>query len=223
MDINKLGIFYTNNTVNPESDPRSRTIDLSLQTVKRASEGKADIITSVWANIKNNPFKEYISWVQIGGHLNQCLQILHLLYAVKEKKDYEYVCFLEHDVLYPEGYFDFPDFKKGDSLSNMNYMGIKKEGFQELVQLDRPLHQMTMNFHDAIFHFETIFKNALIHNHGVVDYPTNVTRSIWRSEHPSVHVNHGHHFTSHFSVFGQPTLHQIDYWGNKQDYFPLFD
>lgn len=221
MNTNKIGIFYTNN--NPKGDSRSPTIDLSLQTIKRASEGKADIITSVWSNIKNNPFTEHVSWVKIGGHLNQCLQILHLLYVAKEKQDYEYVCFLEHDVLYPEGYFDFPDFKEGDCLANMNYIGLKKEGFQKLKQKDRPLHQMVMRFNDAIFHFETVFRNALVLNHGVVDYPKNVKRYPWLSEHPSVHVNHGHHFTSHYRVFHNETCDKIDYWGNAEDYSYLFN
>ena len=157
MTLNKLGIFYTHSH---NLKKTQNTIDLSLSCIKKSSNLQADILTSVWNKIKNNPFPEYVSWTKQLSHLNQCLQILHLLYASKDIQDYEYVCFLEHDVLYPEQYFNFPEFERGKYLTNMNYMGLKKEGFQKLKQKDKPLHQIVMHYKDAVCHFEEVFRKC---------------------------------------------------------------
>ena len=67
---NKLGIFYSNNN-NPTIYP---TIEKSLQTIEKAAQNKADILTCVWNTIPNNPFAQIISWYQSQSHLNQLLQ-----------------------------------------------------------------------------------------------------------------------------------------------------
>lgn len=122
----KLGIFYSNNNT-PEIYPAIRA---SLTSIKKAAEGKADIITCMWQPEPENPFVEYIAWTKTSSHLNQLLQIMQLLYCAREIHNYEYVSFLEHDVLYPEGYFDYPEFNNNEVITNMNYMGVNKMGWQ---------------------------------------------------------------------------------------------
>lgn len=122
---NRLGIFYSNNN-KPETQA---TIKKSLETIKIAAEGKADILTCMWQPQEGNPFQEYIAWTKTYSHLNQLLQIMQLLFIAKETGEYETVSFLEHDVLYPEDYFEFKTPKKGELLCNMNYIGMKKRGF----------------------------------------------------------------------------------------------
>lgn len=210
---NRLGIFYSNNN-NPTI---FGTIEKSLKSIEKASQNKADILTCVWNPIKNNPFSELISWYQSQSHLNQLLQIMQCLYTAKEINDYEYVSFLEHDVLYGEGYFDYEDFNDGEIWTNMNYIGVNKDGWQELGQRDEPFHQMTMKFKDAIKHCESILSNAVIRNSGLIE-PQNMIRKQWESINPSVHVNHGHHFTSHYSIYraASSTIHP--YWGDYTNY-----
>ena len=111
--VDRLGIFYSNNN-NKEIWP---AIEKSLNTIQIAAEGKADIVTCVWQNMENNPFHQIISWYQSQSHLNQLLQIMQCLYSAREMADYKYVSFLEHDVMYPEGYFDYPDVESGHVLS----------------------------------------------------------------------------------------------------------
>jgi len=118
----RIGIFYSNNTT-PKIFP---AIQASLESIRIASEGRADIYTCMWRHEPKNPFMEYIAWTNTHSHLNQLLQIMQLLYCAREINDYKYVSFLEHDVLYPEGYFDYPDFEKGEIYTNMNYMGMNK-------------------------------------------------------------------------------------------------
>lgn len=214
----KLGIFYSNNH-NPSIFPAIRA---SLKSIEKAANNKADILTCMWNKEPENPFPEYIAWTKTSSHLNQLLQIMQLLYVAREINNYKYVSFLEHDVLYAEGYFNFPEFNNGEVYTNMNYMGINKNGFQALGQRDEPFHQMTMRFDDAIFHCEKILANALITNSGLIE-PQTIKRKQWISENPSIHINHGSHFTSHYNIYSKTKLtQQHPYWGNHSDYLYLF-
>lgn len=202
---NKLGIFYSNNNVD-------KVVFESLQSLTKF-EGKADILTCVWKPIKDNPFYEAIAMTQSSSHLNIIIQILQLLYAAKEMGKYKYVSFLEHDVLYPEGYFDFPDFETG-VMTNMNYMGICKNGWQDRNAAHEPLHQMSMVFEEAIAHFENLFKEAIRTGNVLVE--PNPGRKQWKCKNPAVHINHGKHFTSHFSIYSSITTPDNSYWGDSK-------
>jgi hypothetical protein len=213
---NRLGIFYSNNNT-PSIYP---AIQASLQSIQKAAGGKADILTCMWQHESKNPFPEFIAWTQTTSHLNQLLQVMQLLYQAKEINNYEYVSFLEHDVLYPEGYFDFPDFGDGIVMTNMNYMGINADGFQPLGQRDEPFHQMTMRFDEAIRHCESILANALIRNSGLIE-PQNLIRKQWNCINPSIHINHGKHFTSHFNVYTKSIFNHHEYWGEHKNIWPF--
>jgi hypothetical protein len=215
---NKLGIFYSNNN-NHSIWP---AIYKSLDTIKTAAEGKADILTCMWNPMPDNPFHQISSWYQSQSHLNQLLQIMQCLYSAKEMHDYEYVSFLEHDVMYAEGHFDFPDFEKGQVLTNMNYGGINRDGWQYRGQSDEPFHQMNMRFDDAIKHCESILPNALRTNSGMIETQT-MKRIQWESPNQSIHINHGVHFTSHNSIYRKDNLYtEHPYWGEHSDYLHLF-
>jgi hypothetical protein len=215
---NRLGIFYSNNNNNSIFP----AIHKSLDTIKNASEGKADIVTCMWNPIPDNPFHQITSWYQSQSHLNQLLQIMQCLYSAKEMHDYEYVSFLEHDVMYAEGYFDFADFESGQVLTNMNYGGINRDGWQYRGQSDEPFHQMTMRFDDAIKHCESILPNALRTNSGMIETQT-MKRIQWESPNQSIHINHGVHFTSHNSIYRKDNLYtEHPYWGNHSDHLHLF-
>lgn len=214
----RLGIFYSNN-VNDDLFP---CILQSIDTIKICSEDKADIITNLWHSFGDkNPFIETISWTKTPSHLNQILQILQCLYVAQKINNYRYVSFLEHDVLYPEGYFDYTDFDY-DVICNNNYIGLSKNGFQKLVQHDKPLSQITMKFDYAIAHFMSILSNALVTNSGHLD-KVKTTVHDWRCNNPCVHVNHGLQFTSHYNVYSQTDIqdHNV-YWGDYQQYLSLF-
>lgn len=214
---NKLGIFYSNND-NPKT---TNTIRHSLETIRIASKNKADILTCFWNDEPNSPFNRLKSWYKIPSHLTQLLQIMQLLYTAKGSGNYDYVSFLEHDVLYPEGYFDFPDFPSGTVICNMNYSGVNKEGWQPRMHDHQPFHQMTMRFDDAIKHCENILPNALVTNSGMIESQT-LQRGSWNCKNPAIHVNHGYHFTSHYSIYGKANSLQNEYWGDHEDLLYLF-
>ena len=212
----RLGIWYSNDQTNHPA------VIKSLETIKIASENKADIITCVWNRIENNPFTEIISWNKSSSHLNQMLQILQCIHTAKTMGEYDYVSFLEHDVMYAEGYFDYPDFERGAVWTNMNYGGINKDGWQEKGQNDEPMHQMTMRIDDAIEHFNSILPNALVTNSGMIETQT-MERKQWEAPNQSIHINHGSHFTSHFNIYRKDNLSQEHkYWGKHSDFHHLF-
>jgi hypothetical protein len=215
-ETNRLGIWYSNDTTNHPA------VKKSLETIQIAAEGKADIVTCVWNRIDSNPFHEVISWNRNSSHLNQLLQILQCIYTAKTMNDYEYVSFLEHDVMYPKGYFDYPDFGSGEIWTNMNYGGINKDGWQQRGQDDEPMHQMIMRVDDALEHFHHILGNALVTNSGMIENQ-NMIRKQWEAPNQSIHINHGSHFTSHFSIYKKDNLISTHpYWGNHSDYLHLF-
>jgi hypothetical protein len=216
----KLGIFYSNNT-KPETFPAIRA---SLNSIDKAARGKADILTCMWNVEPENPFIEYIAWTKTFSHLNQLLQIMQLLYTARELNQYETVSFLEHDVLYPEGYFDYPNVEPGTVITNMNYMGINKQGWQGVPVKHEPFHQMTMRFDEAIKHCESILANALVTNSGMIEPQIPyIIRKKWNCPNPAVHINHGGHFTSHFSIYSTTDLKNHDaFWGDHKDYLNLF-
>jgi len=205
--VNRLGIFYTNNNVD-------KVVQKSLESLTKF-KGKADILTCVWNPIPDNPFYQAIAMTKSSNHLNIVIQILQLLYVAKEIGDYKYVSFLEHDVLYPDGYFDFPDFETGVQ-TNMNYMGVCTEGWQVKTAAHEPLHQMTMIFSEAITHFENMLREA-IRNGGILLEPQS-NRTQWFSKYPAVHMNHGKHFTSHFNIYSKETYFVDKYWGDFVEY-----
>ena len=216
----RLGIFYSNNT-NPKTFP---AIEKSLETIEKAADGVADIITCVWNPIPNNPFVELTSWMQSGGHLNQLMQIMQCLYYARQTGEYEWVSFLEHDVMYPEDYFKFKDDGYLNCVfTNMNYIGLCEKGFQKRKQDDQRFHQMTMRFEEAITHCENILANALVSNSGLIEPQFGMVRRTWKTKNPSVHINHGIHFTSHYSIYdSEKTQETNKYWGNYSKYKNLF-
>jgi hypothetical protein len=212
----RLGIFYSNN-INESIYPSIRA---SLKSIQKAAEGKADILTCMWRYEVENPFYQCIAWTQTSSHLNQILQVLQLLYTARESGDYKYVSFLEHDLIYAEGYFDYPEFEQG-VLANMNYIGMNREGYQPLGQRDKPTSQLTMRFTDAIQHFESLLPNALVRNSGLLE--PQIPMVEWNAENPNVHINHGSHFTSHYNVYKKNDLFQSHpYWGEHSQYLSFF-
>jgi hypothetical protein len=212
----RLGIFYSNNN----EDRINPCILKSLERIQKSSDGKADIITNLWNSLGDkNPFLETISWTKTSSHLNQTLQILQCLYMARSTGDYKYVSFLEHDVLYPDGYFDYDDFDN-ECISNSNYIGLCKSGFQPQNANHQPLSQITMKMDFAIKHFESILPNAILLNSGLVE--PHVKIHSWRCKNSSVHVNHGRHFTSHYVIYSKDTFDEDQYWGYYGQYSDLF-
>lgn len=199
-----LGIFYTNNC-------SPAVVSYCLNDIKKFSD-QIDILTCSWKPIPGNPFKHVLAATKNRNHLNIIIQILQLLYLAKNINQYEYVSFLEHDVLYPDSYFSFDPLKKEcKGFVNMNYIGLSNNGFQKRIQNDRPLHQITMRFNEAVDHFESTVKLAL-NNKEVFLEPKEL--QVRHSKDPAIHINHGVHFTTHHRIYSHNIYENDIFWGD---------
>lgn len=215
-NTNRLGVWYSNDT---NTHP---AIKKSLESIQTAAKDVADIITCPWVPIHGNPFHEVYGWNRTSSHLTQLLQILQCIYVAKSIGDYKYISFLEHDVMYGEGYFSYPEFDRGEVWTNMNYGGINSTGWQRRGQHDEPMHQMTLRMEDAVEHFHAILGNALVTNNGNIE-PQLLTRKQWESPAESIHINHGSHFTSHYTIYQKHNTYKTHpYWGEHDLFTHLF-
>ena len=210
----RIGIFYTNNNIN------KLIIDKSLESIKNASEFSKNVIIIVCPQIpyQQKYFLEVESLFKSYNHANIASQIVQALSIVKNYTNFKYVSFLEHDVLYPENYFAYENFNV-DCIYNDNYIGLCKDGFQIKVQNDRPLHQITMNYSYAINYFEQLVLTYLRGEFKLLE-PQDVCK--YTNSLPSVHINHGKHFTSHFNTYSKKLIKSNDYWGDSIKYTSLF-
>ena len=208
----RLGIFYTTNAI------KLHIIQQSLASIKKATENTpVDILVSTWSPVEDNPFPEFLSPVRQASHLTMYLQILQLLYQAQSRGQYTYVSFLEHDVLYPEDYFSYPDFEK--VIQNSNYIGVCLQGFQASTWKG-PLHQLTMRLDVAIPHFEGALRPALLGKVQNVEPYDLGPFGVYATAQPAVHINrHGQHLTSHPDTFGPPEPEAHPYWGKHEDIF----
>lgn len=207
----RLGIFYTNNNID------NTILKKSLELIYIASKKhNVDILTCAWMPIPNNPFIELISPIKNGNLFNINYQILMLLLTANKMYDYKYVSFLEHDVLYGEDYFTYPDFD-GNIISNNNYIGFKN-GFQpNKHKSHQPLHETTMNFKFAIKHFSNILANNIIDMALLEPQGEEQPYKEWSSPQSSIHVFHGKHITSHYSIYSDNVYNDDIYWGNYKN------
>jgi hypothetical protein len=206
-----IGIFYTSQIVDQKY---FRRVIKQLELAP-----SIDIITCSWQPIEDNPFPE-LSWpFHTRSHLNLVLQILKLLHHARELGPYEYVFFLEDDVLYPESYFDLEPFAE-DAVLNTNYIGLFERGFQKATaHRQQPLQQVVMKLPAAIEHFTSRLAQAL--TVGVVEVePYERPWATRRSLHPAVHINHGRNFTSHFNIYSKEEVEPWHpYWGHAADWW----
>lgn len=210
----RIGIFYTNNKL------KDIILNKSLDTILRAKifSGKTEIIVCSQKVKSQNYFIEIESLFKNNHHANIATQILQALHAVKNYNHFKYVSFLEHDVLYPEDYFNYPDFEE-DCMCNDNFIGVCGTGFQQKKQNDQPLHQMTMKYGYAVNYFEKLILTYLKGEFSMLEPPI---KHRCFNKNPSIHVNHGKSFTSHYNIYSKTTTQEDPYWGEFSNYSNLF-
>jgi len=220
-----LGCWYSNNGIHP------KIIHSSLQSIYNAKEmsqkANVNVVTCNWSHIQNNPFPEYITLYKMGVHLGIILQILRILYEENKKGNhYDAVSFLEHDVLYPDDYFDRIDSGFCSNplvVMNLDYIGMNHTGWLDVVQRDEPLHQMSMQYNYAIGHMNDVLQKAILNGNVILEKNNcSTVRILFRGDKPSCHMNHSKHFTNHYDCYAKNSGGKVehDYWGHYRKYYP---
>ena len=218
-----LGCWYSNCGIS------SKIITASLNSIQRAKEACEDvnIVTCNWSHIKDNPFEEHVTLYKQGVHLGIILQMLRILYEEEKKGNkYDAVSFLEHDVLYPDDYFQKVKqaFRSNPmTVINMNYIGMNQTGWLDVVQRDRPMHQFTFQYAIIMKHFDSLLREAVMNGNVILEGNRYSTVQIpYAGIKPACHINHSKHFTSHFNCYAKDARGKINhpYWGNYRQYYP---
>lgn len=238
-----LGVWYTNNAA-PEA-----LLGHSLATIKAAAEQSrhvVEVVTCPHRPVAGNPFREVLADLKgKAGHaaivqqIDQCIGARDYMRATSSRGDagYDAVVYLEHDVLYPPGYFDL----MGDAFAkhpgaavvvNHDYEGLNATGWLKVRERHEPMHQIAMSWNKALQNHartkaeaeagQCFLEPDSLPGGGPGD------RSGWvrlpaRGFAPAVHVNHAHRFTSHGDVVyhqdsGGRTVHP--FWGEHKNFWP---
>ncbi|HVW03109.1 MAG TPA: hypothetical protein VHB77_22300 [Planctomycetaceae bacterium] len=226
--MNILGLWYSHCGIN-------RHILLSsLRAIERAVQlsgaCRPRVVCCVWEPIADNPFSELIHHHPMANHLGIAMQIARILWEEQAAgRDYDAVCFLEHDVLYPHNYFDLTaealrQHPEAPGVFNHDYIGLNQTGF--LKTLDRgepPLHQLSMRHAFALEHVERLIRECICGGWRIVEPTHALSRFAIRPElgiAPAVHINQSKPFTSHFNCFERTGTPTHPYWGEAVQHYP---
>lgn len=212
----RLGIYYTNN-----SKPAiiKATLDNLLSIWKQKN---IDIIVCGFTYIPGYPFHWVESLFKESSHPNIKLMICQCLAKAQQLGRYRFVSFLEHDVLYPSDYFDYPDISSTyTSIMNSNYIGVTKQGYEAFIGNFNVLSQYTCHFDFAVKHFFDSFRSTIETGDGPLEPYARVLT--YQGSSPSIHINEQGSFTQHAACFSHAYYPYSEYWGYYQDVMDLID
>jgi Glycosyl transferase family 2 len=222
-----LGCWYTNNVVHPKILRASLN---RLALAQKNSRQRVEVLTCSWETIAGNPFPAYLTHFRLGVHLGIAMQILRILYEAEAAGlTPDLVCFLEHDVLYPEDYFDRMARAVHERLdrlgaSNLDCIGMNHTGWCQVICRQEPMHQMALRFPYAVEHLEQVQRACIVQAAVNLepDDKSILVRLPYQGDRPSVHINHNHHFTSHPNCYARDSVGETfhPYWGPFQQYYP---
>lgn len=225
MNAHIVGFWYSHCGLH-ESLMKHSLTRLVLAKNHAAQHGIAvDIVCSVWRPLSYCPFPQVVWPNHQGSNLNMLGQMKTLVAWVETSraKFPQLVSMLEHDVLYPDSYFVdvFNNLDaQYDIFCNMNYIGMKETGYQALVQLDRPMHQMSLRFAILPEHINSRIAHShanIAHN---VEPDTSAPHKVFETKWPAIHVNTMHYHTSHFNVYSADGTEGHLYWGDHRSWYP---
>ncbi len=230
-----LGIWYSNNAAPP------CLMAKSLETIRIAKESTTRhdvaVTTCSWGPVGGNPFP----WVAAKrtappGHAT-ILEQQRQCVAITDGFDWQVVCFLEHDTLYPSDYFDrignaftgHGHVVMPDVVSNLDYEGLNQTGWLSVKERHEPLHQIALRRPFAEWNFQRCQDDC--DKQGWCYLEPQTDRRHWvriqpsagqRITMPSIHVNFDGRFTTHGEVCYDPVATSIihPHWGKFEQYWP---
>lgn len=220
MQLKILGVYYTHSSI------LAALQEHNLLRIKRMIEATpgADYIASVWQPTPLLPLeKQQKSFFKQYGHMNIALQIYR---ALLSKPGFNYVAFLEHDVLYHHNYLNTlaEHYQQGwDGISYQSFIGLNGKGFQKLTQQDEPMSMLSMPYDKAIELMKNKIEYYVTHGSGCIE-PDDKSRMLKVKGEDNVHVNmnetkHSHHLTSHYNVYSKTETTDFHrYWGSAKQY-----
>jgi hypothetical protein len=224
-----VGVWYTDNTA------PARLLTASLAGIDEARRQcwrhDVSVVACGWEKPEWVPAG--IAFVRFSGerrrsHATIVAQIIEALGVVSLG---DAVCFLEHDVLYPAGYFqrvgDAFAGNPGPVVSNLDYIGLSAEGWQPVKERHEPMHQLSMRTGFALANLKRAARDAdtgsaLLEPQGDRSDWVRIPATSGLGLIPAVHVNHtAGRFTSHGDVcYAAASTTNHPHWGEAKNLFP---
>jgi hypothetical protein len=196
-----LGVWYSNNAAPVP------LLQKSLATIKRSVDETmfhdVEVVTCSWQSIPGNPFSGGTHKPSVQGHaaiieqIRRCLLPGWINGAVYDDPyEWEYLVFLEHDVLYPPNYFD----RIGNAarneppvVSNLDYEGLNATGWLKVKERHEPMHQLAMRRDVALANLDRAQEDCRRQGWALLEPQGD--RNDWArippvGLMPSIHVNH---------------------------------
>lgn len=228
-----LGVWYSNNTA---PAPLLKASLDSIEVARRMAESlgvPVEIATCSWDEVVGNthPWARH-SGERKSGHATIISQVRQCIALAASAPDV--VCFMEHDVLYPEDYFERVEkaFRESQSpvVSNLDYIGLSANGWQSVKERHEPMHQLSMAYDYALKNLDRAEADCKQQGWAYLEPDHDANRNHWfripftpgLGVMPSVHVNHqSGRFTSHGEVcYAQATETRHKHWGEAARYWP---
>lgn len=144
-------------------------------------------------------------------------QLVQAMHHANKIGKYKYISFLEHDVLYPPSYFNYPDFSNHNVLFNKNYIGVCESGYQKYSGHFNALSQLTMRFDFAIDFFTNQLIERVSGKFPIWIEPIEESMQEYNCPEPSIHINK-ESLTNHKQFFEKIPYSQNDkFWGHYRN------
>jgi hypothetical protein len=225
-----VGVWYTDNSAPAPLLANSlRSIEVAA---KQAWRHDVEIVACGWE--KPDGLPRGMTFVRFEGERKRshATIVKQINEALDAGPIMDVVSFLEHDVLYPQDYFQ----KVGDAfagnptaavVSNLDYIGLNAQGWQPVKERHEPMHQLSMRWAFAIENMERASKeaesgSALLEPQGDRSNWVRLPASPGLGLMPAVHVNHNAgRFTSHGDVCYAPAIStNHSHWGEHRNFWP---
>lgn len=215
-NTDRVGIYYTDNS-------KPAIVKATLDNLLHIWNHKnIDIVVCGFTRVPGYPFHWIDSLFKESSHPNIKLMICQCLAKAQLLGSYKFVSFLEHDVLYPLDYFDYPDIPDSyTSIMNSNYIGLTKNGFEGFSGGFNVLSQYTCHFDFAVTHFFDSFRSTIAIGDGPLEPYERVM--IYQGLSPSIHINEQGSFTQHAARFDHIYYPYSTYWGYYENILFLID
>lgn len=220
MQLKILGVYYTNSAV---AKPIQEQGLFRIKRMIQSTPG-ADYVCSVWNQTDLVPKeKQQISYFRNNGHLNIALQIQRALFT---RPGFNYVVFLEHDVLYHHDYLNVlaKNFQQGyDGISYQSFIGLGPNGYQRKTQQDEPMSMLSMTYDKAVELMREKIDHYIVHGSACIE-PDDKSKMLKVEGEHNIHVNmnetaRSHHFTSHYNIYSKKDTFKLhEYWGPAEQY-----
>ena len=211
----RLGIFYTHN---PKEN--KALIDASIKSIADAAKysNNVDILVCSWEKFNTYGLPRIEASVKVGGIKNMYMQIAQCLNYAQSNGSYDSISFLEHDVLYPLEYFNYPEIlPHEDCLYNENNIVLKKDGYYRMENISICLHQFHMKLPFAIDFMKTKLFESI--TKFVAPEPPNSQR--YSTTVPALHINNSTHLSTTPTYYKKSLGEKIPIWGNMNEYKEL--